>query len=96
MSNDARRATVGLSISPSLLALIDAHLAEIKEKDRSAYFKRLANADLAAAGKLPGTPAHDIRALALAAAEATSDEQTIKVLNALIDGGGETAATKLA
>lgn len=65
-----------------LLAVIDNHLSEIRE-DRSSYIRRLAEADLAAVGKLPNTPRSEIRELAIAAAEVAGEASVIAALTAV-------------
>lgn len=83
-SNKAER--FGVSMPGSLLEAIDAHVTETNE-DRSAYLRRLAQADLASAGKLPGTPAHDIRAEALSAAEIAGADVVLAALRAVKSKG---------
>lgn len=42
-----KRVTVGISLLPSFLNKVDARVIEAGDDDRSAYFKRLAKADIA-------------------------------------------------
>jgi hypothetical protein len=85
MADQEKRTTVGISLMPSLLEAIDAHLSELNQ-DRSSYFRRLAQADLAAAGKLPGSTIYNVRELAAQAADVIGADKVIAMLTAL---GGE-------
>lgn len=74
--NEEKSEKISISLPPSLLAVIDAH-----EPNRSSYIQRLVTADLAAAGKLPGSPEAEALAEArdlIAAIGAERFRKTIK------------------
>lgn len=83
----------GVSMNGELLAVIDSHLSETRE-DRSAYLRRLAEADLAAAGKLPNTPRSVIRDLAIAVAEIAGEASVIAALTAVRASASQSARAK--
>ncbi len=78
----------GVSMPSEILAAIDAN----RSGDRSAYLMKLAVADLEQRGCLPGTPAHDIRAEALSAAEIAGPDAVLKALRSVKANAAANAA----
>ena len=72
---DEKSEKISISLPPSLLAVIDDH-----ETNRSSYIQRLVTADLAAAGKLPGSQEAKALAEARDLIAAIGPDQFIKTL----------------
>lgn len=89
-------ARITFSLPDDLEPLIEARASERKHPSVSAYICALVEIDLTAAGLMPGTPAHNIRELAVAAKDAAGEKKTVEALQALIASGAEAAAEKVA
>jgi hypothetical protein len=80
-----------VSMPEAMWESLDSHATEINE-DRSDLVRRLVQAELQKAGKLPGTPAHDIRAEALSAAEIAGPDAVLKALRSVKANAAANAA----